>query len=622
MRNSSPTTRNDIPDRPDVAAHLAAIVESSDDAIVSKTLQGIVLTWNAGAERIFGYSAEEMVGRSIRTVIPRNRQAEEDDVLARLVRGERIDHFETVRLRKDGREILVSLTISPVLDQDGQVVAASKIARDITAERAIERQALHFAALVESSDDAIISKDLNGTVLSWNPAATRIFGYEPEEMIGRSIRTLIPDDRQSEEDEVLAKIRRGEKVDHFETVRRHKDGSSVAISLTVSPIFDTSGRVIAASKIARDITEQKRRQAEFSRLESERFAIVEAITDPVITVDRGGHIYDANPAAEVAFGFSRELAIGRDLSEFLAGSTFDRLRAELIGDAEGADQIESRRVQNLIARRADGSEFPVEVTITAVPHIEQERYTLLLRDISVRVAQERAMQEAAELKDQFLGMVSHELRTPIAIVTGNGQLLQRRGKELPEEEQKASLDDLVANAERLQAIIENLLLLTRTEQRGSASLEPVRLAPLVRQAANDFSQRNPSRQIDVTTIDPVPLVQGEPTLLSLIVENLLSNATKYSPATEPIELRLSTSEEGDALLEVLDRGIGISPEDAEAVFMPFVRTKSAERRARGMGLGLAVCKRIVEAHGGTLGVQPRDGGGSRFWVILPSAELL
>jgi PAS domain S-box-containing protein len=158
------------------ALRLAAIVESSDDAIVSKDLNGIVKSWNKAAERMFGYKAEEIIGKSITTIIPPELHSEEDLILGKVRKGEKIDHFQTVRRRKDGTSIDVSLTVSPIKDQTGNIIGAAKIARDITYQRKTEEAALKLAAIVESSDDAIVSKDLNGIVTSWNQAAERMFG--------------------------------------------------------------------------------------------------------------------------------------------------------------------------------------------------------------------------------------------------------------------------------------------------------------------------------------------------------------------------------------------------------------------------------------------------------------
>jgi PAS domain S-box-containing protein len=236
---------------------LAAIVESSDDAVVTKNLSGVVTSWNKGAERVFGYTAEEAVGQHITLIIPVDRQEEETEILARLRRGERIDHFETVRKRKDGSLLDISVTISPLKDASGRVIGASKIARDVTERKEAQRAAAMLAAIVDSSDDAIISKNLDGIITSWNRSAERLFGYSAEEAIGQNIRLIVPRDRQHEEATILERLGRGERIDHFETVRVRKDGSMLDISLTISPVKDAAGRVIGASKVARDITHRK-----------------------------------------------------------------------------------------------------------------------------------------------------------------------------------------------------------------------------------------------------------------------------------------------------------------------------------------------------------------------------
>jgi PAS domain S-box-containing protein len=248
-------------------ARLAAIVDSSDDVIVSKTLDGTITSWNQAAERLFGWTAAEAIGQRITLIIPTERWAEEADVLARIRRGERVDHFETVRVTKDGRLVDVSITVSPLRDGAGRIVGASKIARDIGERRAGEVAQARLAALVDSSDDVIIGKTLDGIITSWNPTAERVFGWTAAEAAGRHITLIIPEDRKAEEDDVLARIGRGERVNHFETVRRTKDGRLLDLSITVSPVRDGTGRIVGASKIARDISERR-------RIEQERAALL------------------------------------------------------------------------------------------------------------------------------------------------------------------------------------------------------------------------------------------------------------------------------------------------------------------------------------------------------------
>jgi len=233
---------------------LAAIVDSSDNVIISKNLDGIITSWNTTAQRVFGYSAKEAIGAHITLIIPKDRLPEEDGIISRVKRGERIEHFDTVRQRKDGTLIDISLTISPVRDSSGRIVGASKVAREITDRKRAERSTALLAAIVDSSDDAIVSKTLDGIITSWNKSAQQMFGYLPEEAVGKHITLIIPRDRWDEEAGIIDRLRRGERVDHFQTLRRRKDGSLIDVSLTISPVKDSSGNIVGASKVARDIS--------------------------------------------------------------------------------------------------------------------------------------------------------------------------------------------------------------------------------------------------------------------------------------------------------------------------------------------------------------------------------
>jgi len=272
---------------------LASIIDSSDDSIVSEDLDGIIKTWNPGAERLFGYAAEEVIGKPITLLYPMDRHDEESDILSRLRHGERVDHYETVRRRKDGSLVEISLTVSPLKNAEGRIIGASKIARDITERKRTEQLRQRLAAIVESSDDAIVSKDLDGIIATWNPGAERLFGYTAEEVIGKPITLLIPMDRHDEESDIISRIRRGERIDHYETVRRHKDGSLVDVSLTISPVKNAEGKIVGASKIARDITERRRAQEQQNLLireMSHRVKNLFAVTSGLVTLSaRSAH---------------------------------------------------------------------------------------------------------------------------------------------------------------------------------------------------------------------------------------------------------------------------------------------------------------------------------------------
>ncbi|HEX2249249.1 MAG TPA: PAS domain S-box protein [Gemmatimonadales bacterium] len=287
-----------------LAGRLAAIVESSDDAIVSKTLDGIVMTWNASAERIFGYSAKEMIGSSIYLLIPPEFHEEERQVLQRIRQGERVAHFETTRRRKDGTLFPVDLTVSPVRDGSGRIVGASSIKRDISDRKTALATSARLAAIVQSSDDAIVSKTLDGIILDWNAAAERMYGFSARDMVGRSIYTVVPDELQLEEEMILKRVAQGEHVAHYETTRLRSDGKRIDIALTVSPVRDPDGAIIGASSIQRDITE--RRRAEEALRQASKMEAIGALA--------GGLAHDFNNQLYAVSGFAHFISRDPGLS--------------------------------------------------------------------------------------------------------------------------------------------------------------------------------------------------------------------------------------------------------------------------------------------------------------------
>jgi PAS domain S-box-containing protein len=236
------------------AAYLAAIVESADDAIISKTLDGIVTSWNASAERIFGYTAQEMIGQPILRLIPPERQSEEDLILARLRAGERIEHFETVRMRKDGQRLEVSLTISPVRDRSGKIIGASKIAHDITEPRRLGQQVRWQASLLERSHDAIFMWELDGPILYWNHGAELLYGYSSAEAVGQISHQLLQTERPISPAEFREALRRtGEWIGNIQHTAR--DGRRLVVESRYQLLVEADGRAHVL-ETCRDITER------------------------------------------------------------------------------------------------------------------------------------------------------------------------------------------------------------------------------------------------------------------------------------------------------------------------------------------------------------------------------
>lgn len=366
-----------------VDQYFKAIVASSDDAIISKNLEGIVTSWNAGAQLLFGYSAQEMVGHSLMRLFPSSKKDEEKFILEKIIAGEKVHHFQTVRLHKDGTALNISVTISPIYDQHGTIVGASKVARDITEYMRLYSEAQRYQAIVQSSDDAIISKSMNGIITSWNPGAQAMFGYSAEEMIGQPMLVLLPADRQDEEAAILSRLRRGEKVEHFETLRVCKNGRLIEVSVTISPIFDQHGTVIGASNIARDITDKKQAEA---RLELTSRVFTNT-NEAIVITDAFGIIIEVNEAFSTISGYARDDVIGRPPTMFHSSRQGPEIMVAMLDSLDKYGRYQGE----LWSRRKNGESYAgyVKVSIVRDAANNVQNYVALFADItSLRIKQE------------------------------------------------------------------------------------------------------------------------------------------------------------------------------------------------------------------------------------------
>ncbi|MFB3883724.1 MAG: PAS domain S-box protein [Thermodesulfobacteriota bacterium] len=289
--------------------HLAAIVLSSEDAIIGKDLNGVITSWNPAAEKMFEYTENEAVGKPISIIGIPGRADEFKEIIEKVKRGVRIERYETQRRRKDGTVVDVSVTASPVIDEDGKLIGLSVIDRDISSQKQASQYARSLAAIVQSSEDAVISEALDGTITSWNPAAEKMFGYSEREALGKPMSIIGPSDRIGEFKEIIEKVRKGITVERYETERRRKDGTLVDVAVTVSPVRDEQGKLIGLSAIDRDITAQKQ-ASQYAR------SLIEASLDPLVTISPDGKITDVNEATVKITGFLRERLIGTDFSNY------------------------------------------------------------------------------------------------------------------------------------------------------------------------------------------------------------------------------------------------------------------------------------------------------------------
>jgi PAS domain S-box-containing protein len=347
---------------PDALAWLAAIVDSADDAIISKSLDGTVTSWNRAAQKLFGYTAAEAIGRPIALIIPLDRLAEEADIIRRLRRGESVDHFETVRVAKGGRSVVVSVTISPLRNAAGEIVGASKIARDIGERLRAQETRARLAAIVDWSQDAIIGTTLDGSITSWNWGAEQLFGYTAAEAVGRHIGLIIPSDRMAEEAEVLAQLARGAPIEHFETVRVTRDGRLLNISLTVSPIRDAAGAVVGASKVGRNITDQVRAAQALQRAQAALAQVNRVTTVGVLAASIAHEVNQPLGAlANSAASCTRWLA-----AEPPAIENAQRALERMSGDIRRAAEVITRLRSHLVRQAPRKDRFDINEAILEV----------------------------------------------------------------------------------------------------------------------------------------------------------------------------------------------------------------------------------------------------------------
>jgi len=660
--------------RPDLSKRIAAMEDAVSDALFTTDLDNVVTSWNAASARVFGWTRAEMIGQSVLTLFASDPSDEERDIIARVTGGESIRDFETVRRRKDGTLVAVSLNVSPIVDSDGTTVGTVRIVRDVSESSRVERAARRLAAIVESSDDAIVSKDLNGIVTSWNRAAERMFGYAAAEMIGRSIRIIIPANLQAEEDYVLSNIRRGDKVDHFETTRMHKNGTLVPISLTVSPILADDGRVIGASKIARDISDRVRLETERSRLlavAEENAAITEKLNEVGTLVasalDRDTVVQVVTDAATqlttAAFGaFFYNVVDDRGDSYTLcsmsgvpreAFSQFPMLRNTAVFEPafHGGGSVRSDDITQ-DSRYGPGSPpfgmpkgHPTVRSYLAVPvktrageilgglffgHPEAgrfaDRHERLVVGIAAwaSIALENARlfvgaQEASRLKDEFLATLSHELRTPLNAILGYARMI-RAGIVGPEKHPKA-IETIERNATSLTQIVEDVLDVSRIiSGKMRLNVQPVDVREIVRNAVEAVLPAAEAKGIHVESLIDAPAapVSGDAERLQQVVWNLMTNAVKFTGRGGTVRVTVQVV---DANIEVrvTDTGIGIPPAFLPHIFERFRQADAGTTRERGgLGLGLSIARQLVEMHGGTIHAASNGAGqGSTFSVSLP-----
>lgn len=645
-----------------------AILDSALDCIIVMNASGRVVEFNAAAERVFGYTRDEAVGKELAELIipPALRERHRQGLRRYLETGEGPvlgRRIEITGVRADGSEILVELAITTFHIRKEPVFTA--YLRDITARKQGEEARRTLVAIIESSEDAIISKDLDGKITSWNEAAERLYGYTSDEIIGKPITVLIPPERQNEEPPILERIRRGERVDHYETVRRRKDGTLFDISVTISPVKDENGQVIGASKITRNITERIQNE----RRRTAQYAVASLLAGSWSLAEAGPRIVES--IAAIGNWVSGSIWL-RDKSgeQLRCETTWHRGKPELETFAKATQAITLQGSRGLPGRvmmsgkpawirdvTQDGN-FPRAAAATtanlrgafAFPLYAEGKVNGVLELFSPETVQpdddllslmealgsqiglfihrhqiEEELQRQKEVaetanaaKDRFLANLSHELRTPLTpILIWAGGMVNEPG--LPAEIGEG-LEMVCRNVELEARLIDDLLDLTRIT-RGKLQLHLRKsdahdlLGHAMDIVRNELGARQLNLSVELFASDHHVLADAS--RLQQVFWNVLRNATKFTPERGTLTVRTFNPQPQALKIEISDTGVGIEPEDLDKIFDAFEQVGA---RREGLGLGLAISKAIVELHHGSIrAFSAGPGKGAKFVIDLQTA---
>jgi len=636
----------DITDRKEAekaVARLAAIVTSSDDAIIGKDLRGIVMSWNQGAERLFGYAAEEMIGQPVLRLIPPERHDEEVHILGQIVQGKPINHYETIRRRKDGTELTVSLTVSPIFS-NGKIIGASKIIRDISEEKRVQHALLRSERnLSDFFDNASVGLHWvgpDGRIMKVNQTELDLLGYSREEYLGHHITEFHVEETAIQH--ILRCLTSGDTLREYPARVRRKDGSILDVLINSNALFE-DGKFIHTRCFTRDITDRKRAE-EALRENEERLRLAQQAgkigafewnmktgvntwteeletmyglppggfpgtqgawesfvhsEDRPLALERVKHSIDTNEPGEAEF----RIVWPDGSTHWVAG------RWQIFNDETGSPRCLTG----------------VNIDITARKQAEdalRERDRALTSVNNALKNQAIALADANHELEKFSYSVSHDLRAPLRTIDAFSRILEEDHGSHMNENARRSLSIVRKAVGQAGELIDDLLELSKLSRQGM-TLRLVNMADLARDAADDLRMMQDGRQIDLI-IGDLPSCQGDPRFLKIVWVNLLTNAFKYSKNKKECRIEVGWMPDDTSaemvVYYVKDNGIGFNMKYAHKLFGVFQRLHRQED-FEGTGVGLAVVQRIVHRHDGRVWAEGEVDNGATFFISLRKATL-
>ena len=588
------------------------VAQVADYAIIALDPQGTIETWNLGAERVKGYTAEEAIGRSFAMFYPEadRRRGLPLDLLLKAREDGRVEHTGW-RVRKDGSRFWGDVVITAIHDPDGHLTGYTKVTRDLTEEHALElalrSSEERFRLLVgQVSDYAIIALDPQGAIETWNLGAERVKQYTAEEAIGRSFAMFYTEEdrRTGLPLKLLNAARENGRVEHTGW-RVRKDGERFWADVVVTALHDSEGNLTGFAKVTRDLTEQHALEEELRSSEERLRLLVGQVSDyAIVGLDPQGTIETWNLGAERVKGYTADEAIGRSFAMFY---TQDDRRAGLPFQLLTQARETGRAEQTGWRVRKDGSRFWGDVVITAL-HDQTGNITGY-----AKVTRDRTDIKALEdAQDAFYAAFSHDFRTPVAGLMGFVDAL----RDADAEDRAVLIDRVESSAERLLNMVEGLIEFA-SQRVGTAALllADIDLVRVAHDAVRDLAPELEPQRVQIE--DAVALAAANGVAMHRVITNLVVNALKYSPPGTPVEVSFDRAAPGLTSVSVIDHGRGIHPEDIETIVDEFARGRFAEEDG-GTGLGLSSARDLVRQQNGTLSIESEVGVGTTVRVDLPS----
>jgi protein-histidine pros-kinase len=600
-----------------------ALLDDNPDALLAISTSGEVLHWNQGATAIFGYSGEEATGRLLDDLIVPPDCVDEERRYRERAEQHGAAVYESVRRRKDGVLVHVNVTTKAIRDTAGAVRYFLSTKKDVTHLKVLRDAKLveaKFRDLLESTPDAIVMVNVTGRIVLVNAQAESVFGYARAELLGQPVEMLLPARfhaaHHGHRGAFFAQPRTRTMGAGLELYGLRKNGREFPVEISLSPLATVEGTMVMSA--VRDITDRRQAEQKFRSL-------LEAAPDAMVIIDSGGRITLVNSQTEKLFGYPRDELLGEAMEILVP----ERFRARHPGHRGGFFAQPHARAMGegleLYARRKDGSEFPVEISLSPLDTVEGMLAMSTIRDISVRKKTEaHLLQKVEELNRsneelaQFAALASHDLQEPLRMVASYTQLLSRRYKGKLDAEADEFIAFAVDGATRMQLLIQDLLAYSRVSSSGRE------LLAISSKAALDQALINLRGAIEesgaLVTNDTLPAVLADQTQLVQLFQNLIGNAIKYqNPGIPRVHVSAANGRGQQWIFSVKDNGLGIEAQYLQRIFGMFQRLHKREEFA-GTGIGLAICKKIVERHGGRISVESQIGKGSTFRFALAGSE--